>query len=126
MKLSEFLTLKAIASFIFGLGALFAPVYLVALHGAVLDAVGVVLTRYCGAVVFGIGLICWSLRNAPPSDARQGILLALFLTDAASFLVALLAQLAGVMNMAGWLDVAVWLLLAVGLGYFRFLKPSAA
>jgi hypothetical protein len=44
---------------------------------------------------------------------------------AIGFIVALLAQLSGVMNAFGWSAVGIYLLLALGYGYFLRIKPGA-
>jgi hypothetical protein len=95
------------------------------LYGITLDAGGIMMTRFLGACLIGIGLICWLDREADP-EALQGITLALCIGDTVGFLVALLGQLSGLLNALGWVNVVIWLLLALGLGYFRFLKPSAS
>jgi len=45
----------------------------------------------------------------------------MFIGDATAFIVALIAQFAGVENELGWSTVATYLLLAMGFGYFRTL-----
>jgi hypothetical protein len=125
MKLSNFLTLKALVSFIFAIGALLAPVYLVALHGHQLDDFGTVLARYYGALLLGIGLLCWSLRSRlAKSDTRQSILLALLIADTLGFITALAGQLSVNLGLLGWIDTAIWLILVLGLAYFRFADPT--
>ena len=52
------------------------------------------------------------------------IVLALFVSDAVAFVLALMAQLKGVVNSLGWSTVAIYLLLALGFAYFLFAKPS--
>jgi hypothetical protein len=121
MKLSNFLALKAFVSFIFAIGALLAPVYLVALHGFQLDDFGTVLARYYGALLFGIGLLCWSLRSKlAKSDLRRSILFALLIADTLGFITALAGQLSVNLGLLGWIDTAIWLILVLGLAYFRF------
>lgn len=71
-------------------------------------------------MVFG-----WFARDAGESKARQAIVIALFVGDVLGFIVALLGQLSGVVNALGWSTVALYLLLALGYGYFQFVKPSA-
>ena len=124
MKLGAFLTIKAVISFIFGTAALLAPAQLVSMYGVALDPFGVVMSRLLGAVLLGIGFICWFTRIAAYSDLRQGILLSLFIGDTLGFIVDLLTQLSGVENALGWMNVAVWFFLALGLGYFRFIKTE--
>ncbi len=121
MKLSNFLVVKTIISLAFGIGLALVPVLVMSMYGVTLDPAGIFMTRFVGACLIGIGLICWLDRDAD-GGALQGITLALFVGDSVGFVVALLGQLAGLMNVLGWVLVAIWLLLALGLGYFRFLK----
>jgi hypothetical protein len=124
MKLRNFLVVKAVISLAFGITFALVPAAVMPLYGATLDPSGTLMTRFLGACLIGIGLICWLDRSADP-QALRGITLALCVGDTVGFIAALLGQLSGVMNALGWVNVAIWLFLAVGLGYFRFLKPSA-
>jgi len=124
MKQSAFLTIKAIVCFVFAALELLVPATLVSMLGGSAAPEAVYMTRTVGAAFVGIGLICWSASKAARSDLRQGILLALFIGDTIGFLVSLLGQLSGTTNTMGWGIVAIWLLLAVGLGYFRFMQPA--
>jgi len=125
MKLSNFLVVKAVVSLAFGIGFALMPAVAMSLYGITLDPAGILMARFLGACFIGIGLICWLDRNADP-QALQGITLALCIGDTIGFIVALLGQLSGLMNALGWVIVVIWLLLAMGLGYFRFLKKSAS
>jgi hypothetical protein len=123
MKLSTFLTIKALVCFIFAVVLLLLPATFVASMGGAAAPETVLFARTVGACLVGIGLICWFGKNAAHSDLRQGILLALFCGDTIGFIVSLLGQFSGAANALGWMDVVIWLLLAAGLGYFRFMKP---
>ena len=125
MKLSRFLVVKAVISLVFGIVFALIPAAAMSWYGITLDPGGILMARFFGACLIGIGLICWLDRNADP-QALQGITLALFIGDTVGFIAALLGQLSGLMNALGWVNVVIWLLLALGLGYFRFLKPSAS
>jgi hypothetical protein len=123
MKLSTFLIVKAVICFIFGLGYLIAPVFVGSIYEITLDPDGIIMARFFGTLLLGIGLILWLCRNADWSVLKS-ITLSMLIADTFGFIIALAAQLAGVMNSLGWIIVAIWLLLALGLGYFRFLKPT--
>ncbi len=123
MKLSSFLMVKAIVCFLFAIGYIVVPVATGSIYEITLDPDGIVMARFFGALLLGIGLILWLSRNADWS-LLKGITLSLFIADTIGFVIALVAQLSGVMNSLGWIIVAIWLLLALGLGYFRFLKPT--
>ncbi|MBN1317729.1 MAG: hypothetical protein JXA42_19755 [Anaerolineales bacterium] len=125
MKLTNFLAVKAVISLVFGILFALVPAAAMSLYGAVLDPGGILMARFFGACLIGIGLICWLDRNAD-DNALQGITLALFIADTIGFIAALFGQLSGLMNALGWVNVIIWLLLALGLGYFRFLKSSTS
>ena len=125
MKISSFLMLKAIISLAFGIGFIAIPTAVWSIYGVKLDPAGLMTTRYFGACLGGIGLICWITRNAD-FNTLKGIILSLCIADTIGFIIALTAQLSGIINTLGWINVAIWLLLALGLGYFRFLKPGTS
>ena len=126
MKLSTFLIVKTIVSLVFAIALLVLPGQLATLWDMASDPATILMARYVGVGLLGIGLVCWFLKDAPHSETRQGILLSLFLADSIGFIVALYGQLTNVMGALGWVNVVIWLLLAVGLAYFRFVKPQAA
>ena len=68
----------------------------------------------------------WEAANVAESVARRAIVLAIFVGESIGFVIALLGQLSGVMNVLGWVTVAVYLLLALGFGYFQFARPGVA
>jgi hypothetical protein len=123
MKLSTFLIVKAIVCFVFAIGYIVVPVATGSIYDITLDPDGIIMARFFGALLLGIGLILWLCRNADWSVLKS-ITFSLCIADTIGFIIALAAQLAGVMNSLGWIIVVIWLLLASGLGYFRFLKPS--
>ena len=125
MKLSSFLAAKAIISLAFGIGFVAIPTAVWSMYGVTLYPVGILMTRFMAACLIGIGLLCWITRNAD-FNTLKGITLSLFIGDTIGFIVALSGQLGGLMNTLGWIIVAIWFLLALGLGYFRFLKPSTS
>lgn len=123
MRLSRFLLIKGVITFLFGILFLLLPAGTMSLFGVTLEQVGVFMTRYFGVAMIGIGLICLIEKNKA-FHALEGILLSLFITDTIGFVVALQAQLSGLLNALGWFIVLIWLLLALGLGYFRFFKAA--
>jgi hypothetical protein len=124
MKVTTFLVVKAIVSLAFGLALALVPAVLMGLYGVTLNPAGALMGRLVGACLIGIGLTCWLGSNVA-SDGQRAITLALFIGDSVGFVVALVAQLSGLMNAVGWTVVAVWLLLALGNGYCRFMKLGA-
>ena len=123
MKISNFFVVKAVICFIFGLGSLLIPTIMWPIYGVSLDPNGLLMARFLAALLIGVGLILWIYRNEDPGKLKE-ITFSLFIADTIGFIVAFVGQLSGVMNSLGWIVVAIWLFLALGLGYFRFLKTS--
>lgn len=123
MKLSTFLMIKAVVCFLFGIGYVVVPTTVGAWYDIALDPDGVIMSRFFAALLIGIGLILYLCRKSD-WNLLKNITLSLFIADTIGFIIALVGQLTGVMNSLGWIIVAIWFLLALGLGYFSFLKPS--
>ena len=116
-----FLVIKAIISMVFGLGFIIIPAVTSSLYGIQLDSYGLMMARWFAAFLVGIGLICIFTSMAADSKLQQGVFLSLFIADIIGFINSLVSQLAGLMNALGWILVAIWLILALGVGYLRFL-----
>jgi NAD/NADP transhydrogenase beta subunit len=119
--------IKALITVVFGIGFVLLPKAVMSLYGVTLEPAGAMMTQFFGATFILISIVLWLARNAPYSEVTlQALLLAIVIGDAIGFIVALMAQLSGVPNALGWLNVALWLLLALGFGYFRFVKKVAS
>jgi hypothetical protein len=125
MKISTFLIMKSIVCIVFGIGFVVIPTLTGSIYEITPDPDGLIMTRFFGAAFIGIGLILWLCKDADWSTLK-GITLSLFIADIIGFIVALSGQLSGNFNSLGWMIVALWLFFALGLGYFRFLKPNKA
>ncbi len=126
MKLSTMMVIKAIVCLAFGILFVLVPAPLMSFYGVTLGSGGILVARLYGAALFGNLLLTWFARNDAGSEALRAAVLALFVYDAIGFVVALVAVLSGVMNALGWAIVGLYLLLALGFGYFQFVKPSAS
>ena len=126
MKLRYVFMANAVISLVLGCTLLVASPLLVTFLGfkPELTQGGMAIARLFGAAILGYGLLTLLVRNASDSEARRAIVLSLFVTHALGFIVALPAQLSGMLNPLGWLIVAIYLLLALGYGYFQFVRPG--
>ena len=120
MKLSALMIVNAIVAAVFGLGFVLAPGQVMSLYSSEAGATLDLMCQLFGAALIGFAALSWVARNAPDSEARRAIVLAFFVGDLVGCVVALLAQLRGVVNTLGWSTVVIYLLLAVGFGYFTF------
>ena len=124
MKLSTLLTISAFVTALFGLTFVLVPEASLSLYGVTLSPGGVLVARLFGASLLGYGVVAWFARNAGESEARKAIILAMVVSDIVAFIVALLGQLAGVVNALGWSTVAIYLFFALSFVYIQFMKPS--
>lgn len=120
MTLSTFLLIKAIISLVFGAVFALVPGAAAGIYGYAMEPVGALMSRYLGAALIGIGLICFLFREIADTNALRAVTLALFIGDAIGTVVALSGQFGPIARPLGWLNVVIWGLLALGLGYFRF------
>lgn len=126
MKLRNLFAVNAVIAGLFGLAFVFAPAQLLAQYGLAVDSAFALVAQLFGAALIGYAILTWLCRKAGDSDARRAIVLALFISDGVAFILALMAQLKGLVNPLGWSTVAIYLLLAIGFAYFHFAKPSEA
>jgi hypothetical protein len=122
MKLSTVMILNTILAGVFGVAFVLVPGQVVSLYGIPADPILKYMAQLFGASLIALALLTWSARNATDSDARKGLVLALFVGDAIGFIVALICQLNNVVNALGWLNVAIYLILTLGFGYYQFAK----
>jgi hypothetical protein len=126
MKLGNLFAVNAVIAGLFGLAFIFAPAQLLAQYGLAIGAGFGLVAQLFGAALIGYAVLTWPVRKAGDSEARRAIVFALFISDGAAFVLALIAQLKGQVNSLGWSTVAIYLLLALGFAYFHFAKPSEA
>ncbi len=127
MKLSSLMMVKSVICLVSGVIFVLAPGVLLAVYGVRnAEQSTVLMTRLYGSTFILLGILLWFARSATESEALRAIVLAVVFGDALGFMVALLGQLAGVMNALGWSVVALYLLLSLGFGYsyFQLAKPS--
>ena len=119
MKLGTLMAAKAVICLVFGVIFILTPGALLAIYGVRnVNPSLIFMTRLYGAVFVLLGVMLWLARGDTGSVALRAIVLAVLIGDGLCFLVALLAQLADVMNGLGWSVVALFLLLTLGFGYF--------
>jgi fucose 4-O-acetylase-like acetyltransferase len=114
------MTANSVVAGLFGLGFILVPGRVVALYTAEASVTIDYVAQLLGGALLSFAIVTWAARNAPDSEARRAILLGLFIGDVVGCVVALIAQLGGLVNAIGWSTVVIYLVLAIGFGYFRF------
>lgn len=118
MKVNLLLTIAAVYGAVFGLLLLFVPeLILPNVFGA--NAVPAALIgniRGYGGVLVGVAIINWFARNSDPSQARDAILLGMFIGFAALTLTGILRVLSGSPAVGGIVTLVINALLALAFG----------
>jgi hypothetical protein len=120
------MVIKAIVCLVFGFLLVLAPGALLSFLGVTVGAGGLFIARLYGASLFGNLMLTWSAKNVAESNVRRIIALDLFVYDAIGFVVALIAQLSGLMNPLGWFIVLVYLFFTLGFGYLLVMKQRVS
>ena len=124
MKLSTLMIFNAVVAGVFGVAFLLVPDQVGSLYDVEVNEILTYVVRLLGAELIAIAGVTWFARNADDSAARRAIVLALLIGNAIGFVVALIGQINNVVAAVGWGNVAIYLLLALGYGYFQFVKPA--
>jgi hypothetical protein len=128
MKLKNLFIINAIISLGYAFGELLITETMFSLYFGTETptAEALLVARYFGWGLLAVGLICAFVANAPPSEAKQAIVKALFIADVVGLIVSLMGIFDGTFNALGWSAVVIYVFLAAGYGYFWFIKPETA
>jgi hypothetical protein len=124
MTLKNWMSAKAVICVLFGLGFVFIPETLASFYGMSINDSGVLMARFFGQAFILLGVLLWLARNTSEQATQRAFSISVFIGDIVGFVIAIMAQISGVVNALGWLSVALYLVLALGFGYFLIPKPS--
>ena len=125
MKFSTFMVIYAVVSAVFGLGFVLMPGQLLPIYGVEPDAALRLIGQFFGAAILSLAILTWLVRNLSDSEARRAIILALLVGETLGFIMALIGQFNGILNVLGWSVVLVYLVFTLGLAYFQFSKSAS-
>ena len=125
MNLRTLMVINTVIAGVFGIAFVLIPWQVLSIYGVQPNPAINYIGQLFGAALLAFAVLTWTAKSAADSDARTAIIRALFVGDALGFIVALIAQLGGVVNNLGWSTVIIYLFLAVGFGYYYIAKPSS-
>jgi hypothetical protein len=125
MKLNFFITIAAIIGFIFGLGFLLIPDFVMGLYGDTLDPHFRFVCRYFGDALLGLAVTWWAARNTESLEAivKAGLLGGLVFS-VLGFVVSLWNALSGIDNNFVWINPIIFAFLTAGFARFYFKKAA--
>jgi hypothetical protein len=125
VKLKNLFLINLFIAVPIGLSCVFIPGWTIRLYGMIPDEGKIWVTRLAGGSILGYASLMWFGKKSGSYKARRAIALALFIQDIVGLTGSLIIQFSGSMNFLGWpLNVLTYGLLALGYGYFIFIKPG--
>jgi len=122
MTLQNMLLVNSAISVFSSLALLLMPAVILDLFGMTASPTDKLMIQFFGAELLGTGLITLFALNTKELRSQRSLTLSFFIIDGIGFIVALGGMLTRVMNGLGWIVVLVFLLLALGFGYFQFIR----
>ena len=121
MTIRNFFIGSAIIIFLSGVVSILFPQMMFDAWGTASNQAGLIITQLSGALEVGLGLILWLTRNEGVSNARKAIVLGGFITYILFFII-MIINISSELSVAVWANIALYLLLALGFGFFAFIK----
>lgn len=123
MTVRNFFIVSAIIILVSGVVSVLFPQMMFDAWGTASNQAGLIITQLSGALEIGLGVILWLSRNEGVSNTRRAIVLGGFITYSLFFII-MLINISGVSSAAVWANIALYLLLALGFGFFAFMRKS--
>ena len=113
---------NSIVYLVYALALLIGPDTMVQVLRMPNDAHVILMLRFFGGSLVGLGMLAWFARDFADLRARDAAAISLFLQSLLAFIVALLGTIAGRLRVAGWPIALVFLALALSYGYLQFVR----
>jgi hypothetical protein len=126
MRLNTLLLIAGLLALGFGLSFLLVPGIVLPIYGLDPAPATVLMSRFFGAALVQLGTTLYLVREVHQPDARRALALAGIVGSAAGMAVALMGQLAGLVNAMGWSTVAIYALLLFGYAVQLRERPATA
>jgi hypothetical protein len=126
MRLNTLLLIAGLLALGFGLSFLLVPGIVLPVYGLDPAPATVLMSRFFGAALVQLGATLYLVREVRQPEARRALVLAGIAGSGVGLAVALMGQLAGVVNAMGWSTVAIYGLLLFGYAMHLRDRPATA
>jgi hypothetical protein len=123
MTVRFFFIVGAVIIFLSGVVSVLFPQMMFDAWGMPSNEAGLIITQLSGALEIGLSAILWLSRNEGVSKIRRAIVLGGFITYSLFFII-MMINISTELSVMVWGNIAVYVLLALGFGYFAFLKKD--
>lgn len=121
MKFKTLFTILSVVAVINGLGCFLAPEMMLASFGVELPPMGLVVYRFWGSTLMGLGMILWFSRGIEDLKIQKNLSVSMLVFSILSIFPAKEGQFSGA-NTIGWSMVVLFGLLSLGFGSLLILK----
>ena len=107
MKMRTLFIINAVIEFMFGLGFMFAPTFVLGLFGAQLNTVAITLAHVAGGLILSLGIVSWLGKDL--DDHAQNTIAwgSVFFSHLQAGIYLILAILNGTFNALAWSTVVM-------------------
>ena len=124
MKFKTIFIIHAIVPLAYGICFELVPQLMLSIYGVTQGPGEILMGRYFGVALIGIGLVFWLARDVTDGKARRAIVLALLISNIIGVIVSVQGTLSGVMSAVGWSAVGIYVLMGLGVAYL-FMRPGS-
>jgi predicted small integral membrane protein len=125
MTLRNMFLINSILMLLFALGLLLGAPTVLGMLKVKTGAGEALVAQMLGAAFLVPALLGWFARDVTDPSSAAAVVVPMFLFYAVAFVVMLLGVLAKSVGPNGWLMVVLFAALALGFGYFQFVRQSA-
>ena len=122
MKIRTLFVANSVVQFLFGIGFIFAPGFLLGLFGTQTDATGTTLAHVAGGVILSLGVIGWLGKDVQPGPIQDAMVWGFTFAHFQAGVLTVLAILGGTFNAVAWPVVAMDAFFTVALPWARSRK----
>jgi len=108
MSLKTVFILITISAGFYAIASILIPTTMLSWYGPIYTDSLVMMTRFFGVALLAIALIAFFLKDVQLSKNIRSVVLAIMISDAVGFFVALWAKMTNIVNNLGWLNVAIY------------------
>ena len=108
MSLKTVFILITISAGFYAIASILIPTTMLSWYGPIYTDSLVMMTRFFGVALLAIALITFFLKDVQLTKNIRSVVLAIMISDAVGFFVALWAKMTNIVNNLGWLNVAIY------------------
>lgn len=115
----------AILAFANGIAYLFFSKQSIFLLGGEETGIGILMTRYYGAIALGTSIAIWLVRNSDDNRIKNALLLGIFISMLVSAVVGIHSSINGMFDNFDWLFIVIDTSLVIWSGFLLYIRSKS-